>query len=30
MHLLDNKVFSTTIYKFDLLIEEKEALAIED
>jgi hypothetical protein len=30
MHLLDNKVFSTTIYKIDLLIKEKEALAIED
>jgi hypothetical protein len=30
MHLLDNKVFSTTIYKINLLIEEKEALAIED
>jgi hypothetical protein len=30
MHLLDNKVFSTTIYEIDLLIEEKEALAIED
>ena len=30
MHLLDNKVFSTTIYEINLLIEEKEALAIED
>jgi hypothetical protein len=30
MHLLDNKVFSTTMYKINLLIEEKEALAIED
>lgn len=30
MHLLDNEVFSTTIYKIDLLIEEKEALDIED
>ena len=30
MHLLDNKVFSTTIYKINLLIEEKEALAIKD
>jgi hypothetical protein len=30
IHLLDNKVFSIIIYKIDLLIEEKEALAIED
>ena len=30
IYLLDNKVFSTTIYKINLLIEEKEALAIED
>ena len=30
MYLLDNKVFSTTIYEIDLLIEEKEALAIKD
>jgi hypothetical protein len=30
IHLLDNKVFSTIIYKIDLLIEEKEALAIKD
>jgi hypothetical protein len=30
MHLLDNKVFSITIYKINLLIEEKKALAIED
>ena len=30
MHLLNNKVFSTTIYEINLLIEEKEALAIED
>jgi hypothetical protein len=30
MHLLDNKVFSTTIYKINLLIKEKKALAIED
>ena len=30
IHLLDNKVFSTTIYKINLLIKEKEALAIKD
>jgi hypothetical protein len=30
MHLLDNKVFSTTIYKINLLIKEKEALATKD
>jgi len=30
MHLLDNKVFSIIIYEIDLLIEKKEALAIED
>ena len=30
MYLLDNKVFSIIIYEIDLLIEEKEALAIED
>jgi hypothetical protein len=30
IHLLDNKVFSTTIYKIDLLIKEKEALATKD
>jgi hypothetical protein len=30
IYLLDNKVFSTTIYKINLLIKEKEALAIED
>ena len=28
MHLLNNEVFSTTIYEIDLLIKEKEALAI--
>jgi hypothetical protein len=30
IYLLGNEVFSTTIYKIDLLIKEKEALAIED
>jgi hypothetical protein len=30
MHLLDNKVFFTTIYKIDLLIKDKEALATKD
>jgi hypothetical protein len=30
IHLLDNKVFSTTIYKINLLIKEREALAIKD
>ena len=30
IHLLDNKVFFIIIYKINLLIEEKEALAIED
>jgi hypothetical protein len=30
IHLLDNKVFSTTIYKINLLIKEKEALATKD
>jgi hypothetical protein len=30
MYLLDNKVFSTTIYKINLLIKEKEALATKD
>jgi hypothetical protein len=30
IHLSDNKVFSTIIYKINLLIEEKEALAIKD
>ena len=30
IYLLNNKVFSTIIYKINLLIKEKEALAIED
>ena len=30
IQLLDNKVFLTIIYKIDLLLEEKKALAIED
>jgi hypothetical protein len=30
IHLLDNEVFSTTMYKINLLIKQKEALAIED
>jgi hypothetical protein len=30
IHLLDNKVFSTTMYEIDLLIKDKEALVIED
>ena len=30
MYLLDNKVFSIIIYKINLLIKEKEALAIKD
>jgi hypothetical protein len=30
MHLLNNEVFSTTIYKINLLIKEKEALATKD
>jgi hypothetical protein len=30
IHLLDNEVFSTTIYKINLLIKEKKALAIKD
>jgi hypothetical protein len=30
MHLPDNEVFSTTIHEIDLLIEDKEALAMED
>jgi hypothetical protein len=30
IHLLDNKVFSTTIYKINLLIKEREALAAKD
>jgi hypothetical protein len=30
MYLLDNEVFSTTMYKIDLLIKEKKALAVED
>jgi hypothetical protein len=30
IHLLDNKVFSIIIYKINLLIEEKKALAIKD
>jgi hypothetical protein len=30
IYLLDNKVFSITIYEINLLIEEKEALAIKD
>ena len=30
MQLLDNEVFLTMLYEIDLLLEEKEALAVED
>jgi hypothetical protein len=30
IYLLDNEVFSITMYEIDLLIEEKEALATKD